>query len=211
MLSQVMVKDALILISSKLPEATETGFRNALKSNIDSFIDNNKLLLAEVGLPNIPVSLNTLEIKRLLTNSQTHFKSMMAVATEVAQADKKLIEMNAALYTRELLLNEKKYSQLMGDIKERYLKIIEGKNEDAAAINTTKFISLVIALLCLVLLVIEPLFRSGRKNHDALINSEQKFRLLAEHSEDMITVTNFDGNLQYISPSVSTHFGIYTR
>jgi PAS domain S-box-containing protein len=39
------------------------------------------------------------------------------------------------------------------------------------------------------------------------LNSEQKFRLLAEHSEDIITVNLPDGTLQYVSPSVNKVLG----
>ncbi len=207
MLSQVMTKDALILIDAELPETADTTLRSALKTDLASFISNNELLQKEISLPNIPVSQNTLEIKRLFNNSQTHFKSIVAVATEVLQADSLMIEMNSTLYKRELFQSENKFSPLMAEIIERYSKVIEGKNEDAAAINTSKFISLVIALLCLVLLVIEPLFRSGRKNYEALLNNELKFRLLAEHSEDIITVNSIDGTLQYVSPSVQRVLG----
>ncbi|MBY0534784.1 MAG: PAS domain S-box protein [Chitinophagaceae bacterium] len=41
----------------------------------------------------------------------------------------------------------------------------------------------------------------------ALLHSEQQFRLLAEHSEDIITETTLDGRMLYISPSVSRTLG----
>ncbi|MFT3826307.1 MAG: response regulator [Chitinophagaceae bacterium] len=41
----------------------------------------------------------------------------------------------------------------------------------------------------------------------AIQNSEQKFRLLAEHSEDIITVNLPDGTLQYVSPSIEKILG----
>ena len=43
---------------------------------------------------------------------------------------------------------------------------------------------------------------SQKEAEDALQNSEQKFRLLAEHAEDIISVHAYNGMIWYISPSV---------
>lgn len=206
-LSQMIAKDALLLIDATLPEEDMQLLRDALRSDIETFQANNTNLQQGIDFPGIPVSSNLLAIKRLLTKSQTYFKSITAVASDVILADSQLVELNASLYKRQLLLSEKKYTSMMAEVKTRFLEIIDAKNQDAAAINTSKFVSLIIALVCLVLLVIEPLFRSGRKNYHALISSEQKFRLLAEHSEDIITVTDKEGNIEYISPSVERVLG----
>ena len=45
---------------------------------------------------------------------------------------------------------------------------MNGKIEEASNVNTGKLISLVIALGCLVMLGLEPLFRSNQKNFDEL-------------------------------------------
>ncbi|PWU04723.1 MAG: hypothetical protein C5B52_00870, partial [Bacteroidetes bacterium] len=46
-----------------------------------------------------------------------------------------------------------------------------------------------------------------KKAEEALVQSEQKFRLLAENSEDIISVHSVDGIIQYLSPSVQTVLG----
>jgi len=48
---------------------------------------------------------------------------------------------------------------------------------------------------------------SQKEAENALLNSEQKFRLLAENSEDIISVHATDGTIWYLSPSVSTVLG----
>jgi len=48
---------------------------------------------------------------------------------------------------------------------------------------------------------------SQKEAENALLNSEQKFRLLAEHSEDIISVHATDGTVWYLSPSVTTVLG----
>ena len=46
-----------------------------------------------------------------------------------------------------------------------------------------------------------------KEAENALLNSEQKFRLLAENSEDIISVHAIDGTIWYLSPSVGTVLG----
>ncbi len=46
-----------------------------------------------------------------------------------------------------------------------------------------------------------------KEAENALLNSEQKFRLLAENSEDIISVHAIDGTVWYLSPSVTTVLG----
>lgn len=46
-----------------------------------------------------------------------------------------------------------------------------------------------------------------KESENALLNSEQKFRLLAENSEDIISVHATDGTVWYLSPSVTKVLG----
>ena len=46
-----------------------------------------------------------------------------------------------------------------------------------------------------------------KESENALVNSEQKFRLLAENSEDIISVHAADGTIWYLSPSVTKVLG----
>ena len=46
-----------------------------------------------------------------------------------------------------------------------------------------------------------------KESENALVNSEQKFRLLAENSEDIISVHAADGTVWYLSPSVTHVLG----
>ena len=46
-----------------------------------------------------------------------------------------------------------------------------------------------------------------KESENALVNSEQKFRLLAENSEDIISVHAADGTIWYLSPSLTYVLG----
>jgi PAS domain S-box-containing protein len=48
---------------------------------------------------------------------------------------------------------------------------------------------------------------SQKEAENALVNSEQKFRLLAENSEDIISVHAADGTIWYLSPSITNVLG----
>jgi len=48
---------------------------------------------------------------------------------------------------------------------------------------------------------------SQKESENALVNSEQKFRLLAENSEDIISVHAADGTIWYLSPSLTHVLG----
>ena len=48
---------------------------------------------------------------------------------------------------------------------------------------------------------------SQKESENALVNSEQKFRLLAENSEDIISVHAADGTTWYLSPSLTHVLG----
>jgi PAS domain S-box-containing protein len=217
LLSEMIVKDVLVLIDGNLVEAQE-NVEMELESKVREFARSNDSLLQMTDIRSAPLPASTLEVKRLLSNSQVYFKKIVSIAREVQQADSDLLQINGGLYKRELLWNEKRYRPFIEKMVDHYSEIVDQKTSEANALNTSKFISLVVAILFLVFLVIEPLLRSDKKNYEAqkeaelaLQNSELKFRLLAEHSEDIITVNSPDGTLQYISPSVEKLLGYTPR
>ncbi|MFM9909131.1 MAG: response regulator [Chitinophagaceae bacterium] len=191
-LSQVMAKNTLILIDARLEETELSTLREELKNDIHRFNENNQTLLQKINLPDIPVGKTSLEIKRLLTRSQSNYRSIMAVTSEVVQADSLLLQLNASVYKREILLNEKEFHLLTEKIVENFSTITAEKTAEADTINTSKFISLFVALIFLVLLVIEPLFRSGRKNYEALQKTRNELLNEKQYLSSILnTQTNF--------------------
>jgi hypothetical protein len=168
-LSQVITKDVLLLTKPNLPEPEKAVLREQLQHSTDTFIICNQFLRDKIKVVHDePVTAELLEITRDLTNAQTHLKGIVAVAQEVSQADSQLLAINGALYKQQLLYSERKYFPLMNSVVQRYTGVVTDKLEESANINTGKFISLIVALACLILLVIEPLFRSNKRNYEAL-------------------------------------------
>lgn len=58
--------------------------------------------------------------------------------------------------------------------------------------------------------IISDIFASAflrKQKNEALLESEERFRLLVQHSADMITVVDRNGNLQYVSEAVGSILG----
>lgn len=213
-LSQLIVKDVLLLTNPSLPASEKPELRRELQNNTDSFIRRNQLLREKIHLlNNEPASPELLEITRRLTNAQTHFKSIVAVAREVAQADNELLAINGALYNRQIQYSEEKFFPLMNDVVEQYTRLATDKLEESATINTGKFVSLIIALICLIVLVLEPLFRSSRRNYEALQTArnallrEKKYlsSILNSQTNYVIRIDR-DGNFTFVNPAFQSTF-----
>src|SRR5437762_797759 len=136
-LSQMITKDVLLLTNRSPHEPDEQSIREQLKYSIDTFVIHNQFLREKINLlHDEPASTDLLEITRQLTNSQTHFKSLVAVAQEVLQADSQLLAINGQLYSRQIQYSEKKYFTLINEIVQRYTDLITGKIKESSNINT---------------------------------------------------------------------------
>ena len=122
----------------------------------------------------MPVGTTNLEIRRQLANSQVYYRSLQAVGREVAQADSQLLQLNGALYKRTLIDNESHYTPLLNKASGLFTELLREQSENAENINTGQMASLIIAIICLILLVIEPLLRKGRQNFETLRETQEE-------------------------------------
>ncbi|HEX6428923.1 MAG TPA: response regulator [Niastella sp.] len=214
-LSQVITKDVLLLTKPNLPEIEKVPLREQLQQATGTFIESNQFLRDKIKIVHDePVTAELLEITRDLTNAQTHLKGIVAVAQEVSQADSQLLAINGALYKHQLLYSERKYFPLMNGVVQRYTEVVTDKLEESANINTGKFISLIVALACLILLVIEPLFRSNKRNYEALqmarnaLLREKKYLSSILNSQTNYAIRiDRNGNFTYANPQFLKAFG----
>jgi PAS domain S-box-containing protein len=214
MLGETIVNDAFLLMDGILNPDDQAKLETELAENIAAFINNNDTLSNKINIHRGPLTQRSLEINRIFNNSQSNFKSIVAIAEEVCNADRELLQLNASLYKRELLLNQKKLKPVYGQISEHYSQVVSEKAEEANAINTSKFISLVIAFVCLVILVIDPLFRSGRKNYEALqnarnelFNEKQYLASILDSQTNFVIRIDSNGNFVFANPQFLKTFG----
>lgn len=173
-LAKIIIKNAIILIDAHLPQTTIEQNRLELEQALTSFTKNNDILQSELRITNMPVGPITLDIRRQLANSQVYFRGLLAVGKEVALADSLLLQLNGELYKRTLLDNVEHYTPLLAKTSDLFSQLLREQASNADTINTGQMISLVVAILCLILLVIEPLLRKGRQNFEALRETQEE-------------------------------------
>ncbi|MBC7827491.1 MAG: response regulator [Chitinophagaceae bacterium] len=207
MLSQSLSKNAVLLCNPVQNPTHRQKIKNNLQDALLEFERNDKFFRGEIKIDGIPAPPNNFETKKLLSKAKTHSKTILAVVKEVLHGDSLMLRLNGMMYINELLYNESKFLPLMDATAREYSHIIESRLDEASTINTGKFISLVIALSLLTLLVLEPLFKSNRKNYKELqearneLIQEQKYLASILHSQTNYVIRiDRAGNFKYANP-----------
>ena len=173
MLSQSIIKDAVLILSLPNDQRTES-LKNNLRNDLIKFTNNSKILRGEIVIPDQGKLHGSFEIKKLLANSEVYVKSLIAIGNEVANGDSLLLAMNNRLYMTQLIYNESKLMPLITEINKVYSEEVEQQSNQTSNINTGKLVSLIVALIFLGLLVLEPLFKSNKKNYQELQDARNK-------------------------------------
>jgi PAS domain S-box-containing protein len=207
MLSQTIVKDAVLLLS--LPES-DSGLkhtRDRLKTDLVEFEQNSRVLRGELPLPDGKYAPNNFELTKILAKSQTYIRSIVAVGNEVALADSMLIAINRRLYTYHLVYNETRLAPLLEELNNTLLLEMKEKSNEASTINIGKLVSLIVALLFLAILVLEPLFKSNKKNlyelHEArnkLLKEQKYLASIVNSQTNYLIRIDKGGNFTFANP-----------
>ena len=97
MLSQSIIKDAVLILTLPLGEKKSESLRINLNKDLVEFSNNSKVLRGDVRMPGLGNVSNSFEIKKILAKSQTYVASLLAVGNEIASADSLLLAMNNKL------------------------------------------------------------------------------------------------------------------
>src|SRR5688572_908334 len=213
-LSQQISKQIVVLLQADETDTARASTSKALKQATDEIEHFNSYLKGEVEIKSLPTPPNNFEIRTLLSKVQTHLKTLLAIASDVRDGDSELIRLNKAVYLRELVYNERRYLSLIEEGTNEYNYILCRKVEQASDINTGKFISLIIALVCLGLLVLEPLFKSNQKNYrelqiarNELVNEKKYLASILNSQTNYVIRINKEGNFTYANPQFLQTFG----
>src|SRR3984893_13739759 len=212
-LCETITKDVLLLSRYDLKLAEQGAIRQSLINSIEILERNNRFLKREISLPGIPTPPNNFEINRQLGSLQPFIRGLIVIGKEVAMADNLLLSLNGSIYERNILYNEKKVLPLIEQVASGYVKIDEIKLMEASQINTGKFISLIVAFICLILLVLEPAFKKGEKNYNELqlarneLLKEKKYlaSILDSQTNYVIRIDK-TGDFTYANPEFITTF-----
>ena len=213
MLSQSISKNVVFLSNSPKSATQRNRIHDQLQTSITEFDKIDRYFRGELTLKGIPSPPNTFQIRNLLTKAKTHSRSILAVGNEVLHADTLLLRVNGPVYVNEIMYNDSRYLALMEEAAAQYSKIIQRRLDESYTINTGKFISLIVALVLLTLLVLEPLFKSNRKNYREL--QEARHELIQEQkylASILYSQTNYviridrSGHFKYANPQFLSTF-----
>ncbi len=167
-LSQAISKDAAILMHTNVPPVESARIRARLQANIDSLSAAQQALRDNLAIPDIAGSSQSETLVALLDEIELPLNSMISQSREIIELDSFQDHHDTGTALTEMLRNEQILEPLFDRMSYLYTGIVSKKTEESGDITTGKLISLIIALGCLVLLVIEPLFRSNQKNNEQL-------------------------------------------
>jgi PAS domain S-box-containing protein len=212
-LGQLIAKESILLLNE--PEKKSAHLlKDSLSRHLAAFLAEQEMLQKQVGAAKPPVPDKIFQIKLLLSSSRQFLLPMIAIGQELTQGDSSLIVINKHLYLRDLLYNEQKYSALMGQITVHYSDLVNEKYSEVSTIDTGKFLSLVVAIICLALLVLEPAFKKGEKNYNELqtarnelLNEKKFLASILQSQTNYVIRINRSGHFTYANPAFRRTFG----
>jgi len=213
-LVQHITEETMLLLSGNLKESESFFSRQDLGRSIEQLDKQNNSLIKATAMADTTDLHSHAIIARLLLSAQPDIKNIVQISQEISKADSASIRVNNGRYMRELRKYENEARPLLEAITQEYTNVMYDTLGQAATINTGKFISLLVALGCLSMLVIEPLFRSNKRNLSQLqlakteLVQEKKYLYSILNSQTNY-VTRFDrnGNFTYVNPRFLKTFG----
>jgi PAS domain S-box-containing protein len=215
-LSQLIAKESVLLLDNPGPEKAAV-LKDTLSGYLILFQNEQAVLQKQAGATALPVPQRIFEIQLLLSSSRQFFVAMTATVQELTQSDSSLLAINKGLYLRNLLYNEQKFSELMGQVTQHYSEMVNEKSSEVATIDMGKFISLILAIICLIILVLEPAFKRGEKNYtelqkarNELLNEKKFLASILQSQTNYVIRINRTGHFTYVNPAFLQTFG-YTE
>jgi PAS domain S-box-containing protein len=213
-LSQLIAKESILLLNNPGDWQRASALKDTLSKSLTLFQNEQDLLQKHAGATAPPVPQRIFQIKLLLSESQQFFLPMIATGQELSQADSSLLTINKHLYLRNMLYNEEKFSALISQVTDRYSDLINEKTSEVATIDTGKFVLLIIAIICLIILVLEPAFKKGEKNYNELqkarnelLNEKKFLASILQSQTNYVIRINRTGHFTYANPAFLKTFG----
>ncbi|MEO5682840.1 MAG: PAS domain S-box protein [Chitinophagaceae bacterium] len=200
----------LLLLNTGLTEPVIAETQQQLALAITVFEKQELLLLQQIHIlqPAKTVS------PQLSNDADVYARHMQVTAHEIASASPATLITNAAVYTNRLRLDESRLLNALDDITSKTVPLLLQKERNTAKLNTNKFISLLIAIACLALLVIEPLLRSNKNNLSRLqlakvelLHEKKYLSSILNSQTNYVIRLNQQGNFTFANPAFLKTFG----
>jgi len=163
-LVQRVTQETILLLNGNHKESESFITRNNLIKYSRQLEQQNVSLLKVTTLSDTADIHAHSNVAKLLYQAQPSITSIIHISKEVAAYDKVILRPGNEQYLQELIRYENEARPLLEEITHVYTAVLKDTMEQTSAINTGKLISLLVALVCLIMLVIEPLFKSNRRN-----------------------------------------------
>jgi PAS domain S-box-containing protein len=213
-LSQVIAKQAALITGSLYGETETQNLKDSLSLNLEMFKTQQELLLKRISQTKTPLPAHFFKIRILFSYINPYYLSIQHTGQDMVQEDSLIFRINKRLYLQRLMESENKYLPLMRDITNEFTLYLNEKNEEASAIEVGKFVSLVVAIICLIILVLEPAFKKGETNFRDLQKAKNELQLEKKHLDSLLqSQTNYliridrNGNFSYANQSFLKAFG----
>jgi PAS domain S-box-containing protein len=201
----------LLLLNTELSEGASADTHQKLTTAISLFEKQQNSLLLSLNQEDINRKARSMQLSNDVNINTSGFINKVK---EINAADHSLLVSNNTAYTVAIRLKETKLLEALESINNIYIPQIIEKENNKEVLNTGKFISLLIALCCLTLLVIEPYLRSGKKNLDRLqlakveLQQEKQYLSSILNSQTNYVIRlNQQGNFTFANPEFLKTFG----
>ena len=213
-LSQVIAKQAALITGSFYGESETRSLKDSMAITLAAFQTQQEQLLKRIAETKTPLPAHVFKIRILFSYINPYYTSIVSIGQSIIQEDSVIFRINKRLYLQRLRESESKYLPIMRDITGEFTAYLNEKNEEASAIEVGKFLSLVVAIICLIILVLEPAFKKGETNFRDLQKAQNELQTEKKHLDSLLqSQTNYliridrKGNFTYANQAFLKAFG----
>ena len=213
-LSQIIAKQAAIITGGLYGESETRVIRDSLAVALSTFKSQQEQLLNRIGQSKTPLPVHVFKIRILFSYINPYYNSIEGIGQEILQEDSVIFRINRRLYLQRLMESENKYLPLMRDITNQFTIILNEKSDESSAIEVGKVLSLVVAIICLIILVLEPAFKKGETNFRDLQKAKNDLQVEKKHLDSLLqSQTNYliridrKGHFSYANQAFLKAFG----
>jgi PAS domain S-box-containing protein len=176
-ISQVIAKQAAIISSGIYGEAETCRLKDSLANSLSDFSKQQEKLLTWVEASKSPLPAHLFKIRLLFSYINPYYSSIRQIGTDIVQDDSIIFQINKHIYLQRLVESDNKYLPLMRDITSQFTLLLNEKNKESTAIEVGKMLSLVVAIICLIILVLEPALKRGETNFRDLQKAKNELQV----------------------------------
>ena len=167
-LGQQLSKNMLLLVLNRSDSTERTQLTKELKPLLISFAKHHAFIVRKMNGPDTEQFKEQNKSGLELAQLAGYYQGIQAVAKEILQADNPLLAANRSRYLQTIRYNESRYQHLIEQITHFCIRGIIQHSRESEKIDVGQLVSLVVALVCLILLVLEPMMKKGLSNHQEL-------------------------------------------